>query len=109
MRLGGCAVCLDERTCGNLGMTRDFFLAFSLEVVGHQCAFGLWCSDADGLTLVKRPPGCMTKSKRIVATLDRKCSGNLRRCHMKSCAEPVPARSIERNPLRLVNAVLRGR
>ena len=76
--------------------------------VDDPCPFGLWCADADGPACVTRTAGWMTNSRRNVEALDCKCSEDHRHCHMKSCAEPVRARSIERRPLRLVNTVLRS-
>ena len=106
------------RVCGVFGRTylweprddsRFFFWRFlsKLLVISVPSVSGVLTRMAS--LWVKRPSWLNDERKRTVATLERKCSGNHRRCHMKSCVEPVPARSIERYPLRLVNAVLRGR
>ena len=78
-----------------------------MRIVGDPCPFGLWCTDAEGSTLVRKPTGWMTNSLKMAKALRRRCSGGHRHCNLFSGGAHT-MRIIERYPVRLVNAVLRA-
>ena len=78
-----------------------------MRIVGDPCPFGLWCTDAEGSTLVRKPTGWMTNSLKVANALGRRGSGGHRHCNLFSGGAHT-MRIIERHPVRLVNAVLRA-
>ncbi|CAK0839184.1 unnamed protein product [Prorocentrum cordatum] len=72
-----------------------------------QCAHGLWCNDAIGPALVKKPTGWLTNSAEIARELTRRCPGCVRHCQTVGLGRRG-MRTIERYPPKLVAAVLRG-
>ena len=77
-----------------------------------QCAFGLWCTDCLGEALVKKPTKWMTNGKEIAVRLDRKCVSEKKEEKHRHCdllkLDKKGMRVIEKYPVALVNAVLRG-
>ncbi len=77
-----------------------------------QCAFGLWCTDGVGEALVKKPTKWMTNAKEIAVRLDRKCVNEKSEEKHWHCdlmkLDKTGMRMIERYPVALVNAVLKG-
>ncbi|CAK0838302.1 unnamed protein product [Prorocentrum cordatum] len=72
-----------------------------------QCAYGLWCTDAVGPALVKKPTGWLTNSAEIARELTRRCPGCARHCQTVGLGRRG-MRIIERYPPKFVAAVLRG-
>ncbi|CAK0877935.1 unnamed protein product [Prorocentrum cordatum] len=72
-----------------------------------QCAHGLWCTDAVGPALVKKPTGWLTNSAEIARELTRRCPGCARHCQTVGLGRR-DMRIIERYPPKRVAAVLRG-
>ncbi|CAK0865658.1 unnamed protein product, partial [Prorocentrum cordatum] len=72
-----------------------------------QCAYGLWCTDAVGPALVKKPTGWLTNSAEIARELTRRCPGCARHCQTVGLGRRG-MRIIERYPTKLAAAVLRG-
>ena len=77
-----------------------------------QCTFGLWCTDNVGEALVKKSTRWMTNANEIAVRLDRKCVNEKstekhRHCDLMQL-DKTGMRVIERYPVALVNAVLKG-
>ena len=94
--------------CWGLWMIREILdMPCVVRVVGDLCPFGLWCTDVEGLALVRKPTGWMTNSMKVAKALDRRCSRGHRHCNI-FCGGAHKMRIIERHPVRLVNAVLKA-
>ena len=78
-----------------------------VRTVGDHCPFRVWCTDAEGPALVRKPTGWMTNSTKVANALDRRYSGGHRHCNLFS-ANAHKMRVIECYPVRLVNRVLRA-
>ena len=76
-------------------------------ITTDQCAFGLRARDSLGWALVKKPTKFITNSWYIAKNLNRRCRGGHRHSETVGQGERL-MRVIERYPVALVNAVLRG-